>query len=277
MMKCMIAILACAARAFAGEPQINAVVQPLSAAPQLLIPVAGSTPGANGTFFRSDITIGNFANHDQSVRLQWLPQGASSTFSTTIDLRALSGLRSSDFVREKLGQLGLGAILVTGITSTGDLDSTAALYVTSRIWSPQPGSGGTTSQSLPAIPTSVINTPDAAVFSLGAQEGNYRANIGFVNLDPKNEQTLTMVFMFSPIPVAFPVRVPPMSMQQVGLGSGSFFGFEILIQNSTPASTRSNLWVAYGSTVDNITGDAWSELAVPNAPNINPPGPIGKQ
>jgi hypothetical protein len=267
----------CAAAIFGQPLQNTSVVVPVSSAPQLLIPVAGSTPGANGTFFRSDITIGNFATHDQTVRLQWLPQGTSSTSSTTINLRALSGIRSEDFVRENLGQSGLGAILVTGITSSGDVDSTAALYVASRIWSPQPGTGGTTSQTLPTIPTTSINTPDAAVFSLGAQNGDYRANIGFVNVDPKNEQTFLLFFPLGPLPFVISVAVPPMSMRQVALGTSRFFGFEFLIQNGTDSSRRSNLWVAYGSTVDNITGDAWSELAVPGAPNINPPGPIGKQ
>ena len=51
-----------------------AVVQPLGAGFQLLIPAAGSTPGLNGTFFRSDISILNLAGHDEVVNLQWLPQ-----------------------------------------------------------------------------------------------------------------------------------------------------------------------------------------------------------
>src|ERR1051326_931605 len=99
-----------------------------ASAPELLIPAAGSTPGVNGTFFRSDITIGNFATHDQIVRLRWLPQGVSSTFSMTMTLRGRSGVRSEDFVTEILGQSGLGAILITGVTSSGGLDPTADLY-----------------------------------------------------------------------------------------------------------------------------------------------------
>jgi hypothetical protein len=264
-----------ATAAFSQQLQNNNVVQPLSSAPQLLIPAAGSTPGANGTFFKSDITLGNFRPQSQTVRLQWLPQGVSSTFSTTITLGSLSFIRSGDFVHDYLGQSGLGAILVTGITTSGDADPNASLYVASRIWSPQPGTGGTTSQTLPAIPTSAINTTDAALFSLGGQ-GSFRTNVGFVNIDPINEQTFNLVFTQSIIPFSIPVTVPPMSMQQASLGSSSFFGPELLIQNGTAPARRSNLWVAYGSTVDNITGDAWSELAVPGAPNINPPGPIGK-
>lgn len=247
-----------------------------ASAPQLLIPAAGSTPGVNGTFFRSDITIGNFATHDQIVRLQWLPQGASSTFSKTLTLRGRSGERSEDFVTEILGQTGLGAILITGVTDSGALDPTADLYAQSRIWSPQPGTNGTTSQSLPAIATSTINQSSAGIFSLGARSGNFRANIGLVNLDPNNMQVFTIIFPVGPLPFAMTVPVQPMSMQQAAIGSGSTAGFEFIIVNSTDTSTRSNSWVAYGSTIDNVTGDAWSEIGVPNAPDINGPLPIGK-
>ncbi|MDQ6803042.1 MAG: hypothetical protein M3041_19745 [Acidobacteriota bacterium] len=262
---------------FSQQLRNDNVVQQRSSAPELLIPAAGSTPGANGTFFKSDITLGNFADHAQAVRMVWLPQGVSATYSTTITLGARAFIRSADFVHDYLGQSGLGAILVTGVNGFG-LDPAASLYVASRIWSPQPGTSGTTSQSLPAIPTSTINTTDAALFSLGGVGvgSGFRMNVGFVNLDPVNEQTFNLVFTQSIIPFVIPVTVPPMSMQQGTLGSTNFFNPEILITNGTPAATRSNLWVAYGSTVDNVTGDAWSELAVPGAPNINPPGPIGK-
>jgi len=247
-----------------------------ASAPQLLIPAAGSTPGVNGTFFRSDITIGNFATHDQVVRLQWLPQGVSSTFSKTMTLRGRSGTRSEDFVSEILGQTGLGAILITGVTDSGDLDPTADLYAQSRIWSPQPGTNGITSQSLPAIATSTINQSSAGIFSLGSRSGNFRANIGLVNLDPNNAQLFLIIFPVGPLPFAMAVPVPPMSMQQAAIGSGSAAGFEFIILNETDTSTRSNSWVAYGSTIDNVTGDAWSEVGVANAPDINGPLPIGK-
>jgi len=92
---CAAAFLVCST-AFAG------VVQPLQSAPQLLIPAAGSTPGVNGTFWRSDIAIANFNDRQQLVRVQWLPQGASSTFSKTITLEHLSFVRSNDFVAEIL-------------------------------------------------------------------------------------------------------------------------------------------------------------------------------
>jgi hypothetical protein len=247
----------------------SAAVFAQPAAPQLLIPAAGNTPGAYGTFFRSDITLVNFTAHDQIVRLQWLPQGGTAASPTTITLPSQGWLRSLDFVGERLGQAGLGAIMMTGITSGGDIDPTASLFATTRIWTPQPGTSGTTSQTFPAVPVANINTPSAALFGVGGR-GNYRTNIGIVNLDSIHTQTFAVGNpLAGPLPPPpLVITVPPMSMQQVLLGSGtSTFGVvELVVENVTDPATRSNSWIAYSSTVDNVTGDAWSELAIVGAP-----------
>lgn len=254
-----------AAAAFAAEPHSNSVVIPLTAVSQFLIPAAGSTPGANGTFFHSDIAIINFASHDQVVRFQWLPQSGAAGSTTTLTIPAQSGIRSADFVATYLNQTGLGAIIVTGMTSTGVPDSSALLYATTRIWTPQPNSAGTTSQSLPAIPMSTINTQVAALFAVGGADNpsNYRTNVGIVNLDPVNAQTYLILLPSSPggATSGGQVTIAPMSMQLAGLGSGIGPTQEILIQNVTTTG-KSNSWIAYSSSVDNVTGDAWSELAI---------------
>lgn len=254
-----------ATAAFAAEPHSNSVVVPLTAVSQFLIPAAGSTAGANGTFFHSDIAIINFASHDQIVKFQWLPQSGAAGSTTTLTIPAQSGIRSADFVATYLMQTGLGAILVTGMTGGGIPDSSALLYASSRIWTPQPGSAGTTSQSFPAIPTSTINTQVAALFAAGGADNpsNYRTNVGIVNLDPVNAQTYLVLLPSSPggATTGGQVTIAPMSMQLVGLGSGIAPTQEILIQNVTTTG-KSNSWMAYGSSIDNVTGDAWSELAI---------------
>ena len=143
----------------------------MQAGNQLPVPVAGSTAGANGTFFRSDITIVNLGNHDETVVLDWLPRVGGTATTTTITIPKQSGVRSSDFVTEYLHQTGLGAIRITGVTSEG-VDVSAAFYVSSRIWSPQPGTSGTTSQSLPAvvIGTAFYSGVSARLFGVGSME-----------------------------------------------------------------------------------------------------------
>jgi hypothetical protein len=246
----------------------SAVVQPIGTAAQVIIPAAGSTAGANGTFFRSDITIMNLAAHDQAVMLRWLPQaGTGSRVDKTVVIHGLFGIRSEDFVTDYLNVSGVGALIVSAVTPDGAPDLSAALAVSTRIWTQQPVTGGTTSQRFPAIPLNAINTPAALLFGNGfaRQIGNYRVNVGIVNLDPNNTQTFAVQLQsISVMPGPVIVSIPPMSMQQipVGLGGSNFGPVTISITNATAQATKSNLWIAYGSTIDNVTGDAWSELPV---------------
>ncbi|HEX7190390.1 MAG TPA: hypothetical protein VF381_02355 [Thermoanaerobaculia bacterium] len=243
------------------------VVQPLGATFQVLIPAAGSTPGVNGTFYRSDISIINFAAHDQTVLLQWLPEpGITRPNPVIITLKASSGIRSADFVHDYLNQTGLGAILVTAaLNSDGSgIDQTGRLFVSSRIWTPQPGTNGTTSQDLPAIPPALLNTqPVVGIFSMGGADNppSYRTNVGIVNLDPANAQTFFIIHFIQDPAGSITITLPPLTMQQVSLGN-IVPGEQIQIQNITPSATRTNFWMAYGSTINNVTGDAWDELAI---------------
>jgi hypothetical protein len=248
-----------------------AVVQPIGAAPQLLIPAAGSTGGVNGTFFRSDITLVNLSSHDQLILLQWLPQPGASPATATMTLRSLAGFRSSDFVTDIFHTTGLGSILVTGMQTGGTAaDTTARLFASSRIWTNQPGTNGTTSQDLPAIPPGGINTPAAVIFGMGGADNasNYRTNVGIVNVDATATQTFNVQRQTtaSQTTVAT-VTLPPMTMTQVAVGTITP-GEQVNVVNVSPsAQARSTLWIAYGSTVDNVTGDAWSELGVAATPS----------
>ncbi|HEX9164031.1 MAG TPA: hypothetical protein VF980_20155, partial [Thermoanaerobaculia bacterium] len=208
------------------------VVLPLSGSPAVLIPAAGSAPGANGTFFRSDLTIVNLAAHDQLVALQWLPQGSTGNGAPpiVITIRASNGLRSQDFVHDYLNTSGIGSIIVRGVTSSGAPDSTALLYVSSRIWTPQPGTNGTTSQSFDAIPLDAIDslgaTVGAALFGTGSVGGDpaFRVNVGVVNVDSANTQLFNINIDNGlgapPPPPPIVLVVPPMSMQQIPVGNG---------------------------------------------------------
>src|SRR6185436_9487335 len=223
------------------------VMQTLGGAPRVLIPAAASAPGANGTFFHSDVFVRNHTNRTQAVRFDWLPQVGNASATMQVEMPALGVIRSADFVHEVLNVEGLGAILITGVTSSGDPDRTAWLYVSSRIWTTQPGSEGTTSQSLPVIDTDTIQTHlHALVSGSGGFENaaNYRVNVGVVNLDPINAKTFFVyIDTGSAIPTGQTFTVPPMSMQQISMGSG-LVASDIVIDNTL--GTQSADWIAYG-------------------------------
>ncbi len=227
--------------------------------PSLLIPGAGAVTGANGTFFRSDINLVNYGPTDESVRIDWLPQSGGTGSTTQIVIPKGTGISSEDFVTTELNQNGLGAILVTALTPTGQYDPTGKLYATSRIWSNQPGlSSGTVSQTFPVISINDITSP-ATMQILGQRlDDRYRTNVGIVNLSTF-AQTFRITAVGDGTTAIENVPVPGLAMQQVRVTGLSTKNLQITVTNISSAPTTS--WVAYGSSVDNVTGDSWSSLA----------------
>lgn len=240
------------------------VVATRGGAAELLIPAAGSVAGSNGTFFHSEINLLNYTARSQRVRLRWLPQGQTSSAVTELTIAPFSGLSSDDFVANILRQSGLGAILVTAVTADGlNVDGTARLYATDRIWTPQPGSAGTVSQTFSVVQTVEINSGRALSLIGLRREEQFRLNVGIVNLASTPQSFQLTIAGSTPtlIPETAMLTVPAMSMQQFNLPGVAQKNLQVVINNVTEQATLSTRWIAYGSSVDNITGDSWSELA----------------
>jgi hypothetical protein len=237
--------------------------------PQLLIPAAGALQGGGNTFFRSDISLINYRGADQRVRLQWLPEDMTGVGMAPVDItiNAASGIASEDFVTNVMQQTGLGAILVTGIDAGGSPDPSALLVATSRIWTPQNGTTGTESQSLPSIATTDIASGIVSVLG-SRRDARYRMNVGIVNL-ATTTQTFQVTLGGSFGTQTQQATVPAMAMTLFGvIGSPSTTPLQIQVVN-VGAPPRSTSWVTYASSIDNVTGDAWTTLGF----NIGPPPP----
>lgn len=253
-------VLALTATASAIDPTTNNLMLPQSSSPQILIPAAGSVQGAEGTFFRSEINILNYGTTDATLQLRWYPRPGEGTSEVIqVALPAGRGIASDDFVTQILGRTGLGAILISAVNSTG-VDTGARIYATSRIWTPQANNpAGTMSQTFNVIPLSAINSQRLAI--VGARRNaQYRLNVGIVNLDPDNEQMFQITVGGTAPSEVTPLSVPPRSMQQINLPGAAQTGLQVIVENVTPVATRRNQWIAYGSSVDNVTGDSWSLL-----------------
>ncbi len=269
MLKRALFLLLIAAPAFGAVIETHDLVATRGGGPQVIIPAAGSLAGANGTYFRSEINLINYTNRSQRVRLQWLPQGlpAGAIAPVTITMNPMSGISSQDFVVDVMNiPSGLGAILATGVTSTDNMDATARLYASDRIWTNQPGSTGTVSQTFNVMLT--IELPNSqSVSMIGLRrDSQYRLNVGIVNLasTPQAFQVTTNGGDLASL------TVPALSSQQFYF-PGSTPSLQVIVSNVTDSSTRSTSWVAYGSSVDNVTGDSWSMLGF--TPNIDISGP----
>ena len=246
------------------------VITPRSGATQILIPAAGSVTGANGEVFRSDIILVNYRQTDQVVQLRWLPQGVSGVGipPVQITMPAGTGISSEDFVTDIMKQTGLGAILITGFTSGGQLDFGANLAAAARIWSNQPGSAtGTVSQTFPVLATVDISSSPALAIMGIRRDTRYRLNVGIVNLDPNSTQLFRVAIGAGNTATEVAnVPVDPFSMRQVGMSSVGGDPLQVLVSSVTNPSFSN--WTAYASSVDNVTGDSWSAIGF--VPRLQP-------
>src|SRR5436190_5760196 len=227
-----------------------------------LIPAAGSLQGNNGTFFRSDVTFGNFNGVTQNIGVGWLQTGKDNSSSplTFFTIPANSIVAINDFVGTTLKTSGLGALLIIAFDATGkNADSEAFIDGFSRIWTPQPGSSGTVSQSFPAV-SLFDSVDDSTAFALGLrQDASYRTNVGVVNLDSV-VHTWTIASINTGATMT--LQVQPFSLSQTGVPA-SFAGSSgnLSLTYDVPAATDSFTCGAYASSVDNVTGDGWVSRA----------------
>jgi hypothetical protein len=247
-------------------------------AADVTIPVAGHALGANDLNYRTELTITNYRNVQQYVQLaliigghesvmaifpmqpletKFLPTGgfasSSSPQNDVIAGMRLRALVAFEGAPDPEGQIEANAFIV------GDRGRFAK--------------NGSSRQEVAGIPSSEYRAEEAVFLgvrhSLGT--GAY-TNVGIVNMATTTE-TFYVKFQFAE-PVA--VVVPPLSLRQIrlpGEGNGGRWVQvypEWSIGDGPPARTTE--WVAYASTIDTQTGDAFSGMRVPAATRFTFPG-----
>ncbi len=239
------------------------LIVPQTAAPRILIPIAGDAPGANGTHFRSDIQVLNFRTEDQRVALRWYPQAGSNVGVQTriVTIGARRFISSMNFVNSVLNQTGVGSIDIIGVDAEGNFDANALLHATSRIWTPMPtGIDGSMSQTFPGIIFSSHPIQRKTIFGLHRAD-EVRMNVGIANpSDSQQRFRITVLTQFEE-PQILEVTLPAFSMFQQNM-PGDAEVIQILVDNIT-APGAATTWQAWGSSIDNRTGDAWSQMAFP--------------
>jgi hypothetical protein len=190
--------------------------------------------------------------------MRWLPQGLTGVGLQEVEITipAYSGIQDADFARNVMNQVGiLGAIFFRAVRADGTLDPNAKLNIQSRIYTPQPETTGYTSQSFDAIRVTQI-AGENRVITNQRNDFRYRLNVGIVNLDQTSGHTWQIVSDNS----TTPIYVPPYSMHQVPIprfNNTTTVPLLRIVGNGGGQTT----WVAYGSSVDNQTGDGWTSLA----------------
>jgi hypothetical protein len=152
-----------------------------------VIPVAGSAPGAFGSFFRTEMMITNPSPFGMGVRLVYHPAGRSAEPGDALRNVFLLGNETTTFpdIVSTLGQTGLGSIdvLTTGFTPV----------ITTRVYN-DAGSAGTSGFTEEVVtPYEAIKSGAYADFHIPADLTNYRLNVGIRTL---GESTTLQVTVF---------------------------------------------------------------------------------
>ncbi|HEX6098745.1 MAG TPA: PKD domain-containing protein [Thermoanaerobaculia bacterium] len=210
-----------------GAPQNNA----------LTIPVVGRTPGANQTFWRSDVTFFNPSAEPASLTLRY--GGAERTLSIAArETKVLADVLSAFELSS-----GAGALFVSWNGANGPVVTSRTYTTTER--------GGTYGQSIDPM----ANVKNTMVVPGLRNDGSFRSNIGFVNAGFETETFSVIILSASGNELARRlVTLDPGALVQHSVSSlfsnVNSSSFTMVMEGDTNAQL-----FAYGSMVDNGSGD----------------------
>jgi hypothetical protein len=238
-----------------------------AASPSLLLAAVGNIAGGNGTHFRTDVTLVNHRAEAQRVALLFIKRDVNNSAATPlfIDLPAHSVLFYPDFVGEQLKLEGFGALRIRAVTASGGNDVDGKLDAFARIWTLQPGTTGSVSQAFYAQREEDLhgNAANSAYVIGLTHDERFRTNVAIVNLDGSAAQSYTIRVVGTNGSTTFQMSLLPLSFSQVALPAGVYGELYLVITPDTGIIDPSgeSTYAAYGSTVDNVTGDSWSVSA----------------
>jgi hypothetical protein len=241
----------------AAVPRVGPNVVLEGAEPGFVIPIAGSGPGGGGTFFRSEAVVINRRAIAQNVIFFFFPIGGGAANCTRAGvikrLDANTWYLYTDLVSDIFGVSGFGAVIAFPVGAAGNYDANALIDGNARIWSPEPGTTGTTSQNFPSMSLAMpVGTGAQSTWGLRLDEF-YRSNWGVFNYDT-NVRAFDISVDGLRGQFTTTVVIDACSLVQSAIPGGPYGSFQLTI---TPHDNKAS-YFTYGSSVDNTTGDAWS-------------------
>jgi hypothetical protein len=242
----------------------------------ITLPVAGRLE-LTGRIYNTEITLTNHRDVAQRVAVVLFVDGESRQVSSFIldPHQTLFRPRdSSNWVPRGIGAVRFIGQVVDAIGITPDpeqfRDPAARLEAKALILHERGPFGlyGSSRQEVESIPSEEYRVPQTTFAAVLHQPPTY-TNVGIVNMHPTDTVTFYVQYQFlEPVPVT----VPPLSSVQIRVtgdrgvpteeGNGGRF-VTVTPEWADDPSGRTTPWVAYASTVDGYTGDAFSGMRVP--------------
>lgn len=210
---------------------------PAHAGKSLTIPVVGRSAGANGTFWRSDITLFNPHSTGQSLTLRY----GGRTRSLSLEARQTTIL--TDIVTQMGLESGLGPLEVSW-DGSGPVVSSRNYTNAAR---------GTYGQSIDPVASYGSEVYVAGLRS----DTQFRSNLGFLNNGTASVVAEATLLSPTGSPMATAaIGIPAKGLVQVsvanlfpGLNASAIGNFTLQVRSGAPTI------FAYGSMIDNATGD----------------------
>ncbi len=249
----------------------------------LVVPISGYAQGAGDLRYRTELVLTNYRDQRQYIEVSQVQGGyAAVIWISPIDpLETRLHCCDSMFGSTQSQGTNIGALRFRTLTvapggGPGVPDPDGRIEATAFIVADRGkfANDGSSRQEIAGIPSTEYSAKEAVFLGIrhSPNTGTY-TNVGIVNMDPS--QTVTFYVQFQrEEPVA--VVVPPNSLRQIRVpGEGG--GWRALrvypewsVTDGEPAHTTE--WVAYASSIDMRTGDAFSGIRVPPTTRYDFPG-----
>lgn len=228
----------------------------------LVIPAAGNNPGLNGTSWSTDLGLQSLGGGDTLITISMLEHGSAGfqqAPSVEIVLPDLETLHVTNVLQSLFDYSGQAALHLEILG--GDVHASSRTVNTSE--------AGTFAQTVPAVP---VNTARSAILVPGVRhaDGAWRTNLGVINF--LGLETILDVVLNtgtgSAIPIG-PITLGPYEYRQLNDVFRDVVDpqTELLAANAWIAAPQlGGAWtsiLAYGSVIDNRTGDAVFVQGIP--------------
>jgi hypothetical protein len=134
--------------------------------------------------------------------------------------------------------------------ANGNVDTRASIDGSSRLWMTDSNNPGTVSQSVSGMPIKDLANRTTLSATGLRSDSDYRTNIGVVNLDV-SPRTFSVDLIGERHSATVSIAVAPLSMRQIAVPSGDYGA----VSATFTTSSGDFFWTAYGSSVNNFTGE----------------------
>jgi hypothetical protein len=225
----------------------------------LILPVVGSTPGANGTFFRTSVQLHNPSSTLIGGRIVFHPSGLSGSDSDPSLFYSLAPGQTQTYadLLPAMDRSGVGSADI-------EVTSGSAPVAMVHVFNDAGPSGTTGFTEEPMREEEALRPGQNAVLLIPSDLAAFRFNIGVRTLDTDASMTFTVREASGAVVATVARSFPAIYHIQQGAS-------ELLERATLPAggsvtvALDSGNAILYGATVDNTTGDPSLQIARPTS------------